>query len=89
LKLQARLAEAEETIESMNQRANMLEKTKQRLTTHLEDSSLEVDRFRTLVSQLEKKQIYFDKILQEWKNKVTDLTQVSIFYFIKTLCKIK
>lgn len=79
IKLQMRLAEAEETIESLNGRVISLEKTKQRLTSQLEDSSLEVDRFRTAVAQLEKKQIYFDKIIAEWKSKINDLQQVSYF----------
>lgn len=38
-KLQARLAEAEETIESLNQKVIALEKTKQRLSTEVEDRS--------------------------------------------------
>lgn len=33
----------------------------------------EVDRSRALVIQLEKKQKYFDKIIDEWKAKVNDL----------------
>jgi len=74
-KLTARLGEAEETIESLNQKSIQLEKTKQRLTTQLEDMHLEVDRVRTAVANMEKKQIYYDKILAEWRNKVGDLTQ--------------
>lgn len=35
----------------------------------------EVDRSRALVAQMEKKQIFFDKIIQEWRNKVNDLQQ--------------
>lgn len=73
-KLQARLSEAEETIESLNQKALNLEKTKQRLTSQLEDMNSEVDRSRNLVVQMEKKQKYFDKIIDEWKAKVNDLS---------------
>jgi len=72
-KLQARLTEAEETIESLNQKVIALEKTKQRLSTELEDMQLEVERAQTLANQMEKKQKYFDKIINEWKLKVDDL----------------
>ncbi|XP_032591852.1 myosin heavy chain, muscle isoform X15 [Drosophila grimshawi] len=72
-KLQARLAEAEETIESLNQKCIGLEKTKQRLSTEVEDLQLEVDRANAIASAAEKKQKAFDKIIGEWKLKVDDL----------------
>ncbi|XP_077289711.1 myosin heavy chain isoform X11 [Arctopsyche grandis] len=72
-KLQARLAEAEETIESLNQKCLALEKTKQRLATEVEDLQLEVDRATAIANAAEKKQKAFDKIIGEWKLKVDDL----------------
>ncbi|XP_035775753.1 myosin heavy chain, muscle-like isoform X29 [Anopheles albimanus] len=72
-KLQARLAEAEETIESLNQKCIALEKTKQRLATEVEDLQLEVDRASSIANAAEKKQKAFDKIIGEWKLKVDDL----------------
>lgn len=72
-KLQARLAEAEETIESLNQKCVALEKTKQRLSTEVEDLQLEVDRATSIANAAEKKQKAFDKIIGEWKLKVDDL----------------
>lgn len=72
-KLQARLAEAEETIESLNQKCVALEKTKQRLSTEVEDLQLEVDRANAIANAAEKKQKAFDKIIGEWKLKVDDL----------------
>ncbi|XP_046426990.1 myosin heavy chain, muscle isoform X14 [Neodiprion fabricii] len=72
-KLQARLAEAEETIESLNQKVIALEKTKQRLATEVEDLQLEVDRATAIANAAEKKQKAFDKIIGEWKLKVDDL----------------
>ncbi|XP_039445218.1 myosin heavy chain, muscle isoform X29 [Culex pipiens pallens] len=72
-KLQARLAEAEETIESLNQKCIALEKTKQRLSTEVEDLQLEVDRATSIANSAEKKQKAFDKIIGEWKLKVDDL----------------
>ncbi|KFB49247.1 myosin heavy chain, isoform N [Anopheles sinensis] len=68
-KLQARLAEAEETIESLNQKCVALEKTKQRLATEVEDLQLEVDRASSIANAAEKKQKAFDKIIGEWKLK--------------------
>ncbi|XP_031624288.1 myosin heavy chain, muscle isoform X20 [Contarinia nasturtii] len=72
-KLQARLAEAEETIESLNQKCIALEKTKQRLSTEVEDLQLEVDRANAIANAAEKRQKAFDKIIGEWKLKVDDL----------------
>ncbi|XP_065353756.1 myosin heavy chain, muscle isoform X18 [Cloeon dipterum] len=72
-KLQARLAEAEETIESLNQKVVALEKTRQRLSTEVEDLTLEVDRAHLIANAAEKKQKHFDKIIGEWKLKVDDL----------------
>nr|XP_015837782.1 PREDICTED: myosin heavy chain, muscle isoform X10 [Tribolium castaneum] len=72
-KLQARLAEAEETIESLNQKVVALEKTKQRLATEVEDLQIEVDRANAIANAAEKKQKAFDKIIGEWKLKVDDL----------------
>ncbi|XP_037042171.1 myosin heavy chain, muscle isoform X14 [Bradysia coprophila] len=72
-KLQARLAEAEETIESLGQKVVALEKTKQRLSTEVEDLQLEVDRAHAIANAAEKKQKAFDKIIGEWKLKVDDL----------------
>ncbi|XP_044596089.1 myosin heavy chain, muscle isoform X6 [Cotesia glomerata] len=72
-KLQARLAEAEETIESLNQKVIALEKVKQRLATEVEDLQIEVDRATAIANAAEKKQKAFDKIIGEWKLKVDDL----------------
>ncbi|XP_054257732.1 myosin heavy chain, muscle isoform X7 [Macrosteles quadrilineatus] len=72
-KLQARLAEAEETIESLNQKVIALEKTKQRLSTEVEDLQLEVDRATAVANAAEKKAKAIDKIIGEWKLKVDDL----------------
>lgn len=72
-KLQARLGEAEETIESLNQKVIALEKTKQRLSTEVEDLQLEVDRAHAIANAAEKKAKAIDKIIGEWKLKVDDL----------------
>ncbi|KAK2711652.1 hypothetical protein QYM36_012690 [Artemia franciscana] len=73
-KLQARLGEAEETVESLNQKVVALEKVKQRLSGELEDMHVEVDRANALASQMEKRGKNFDKVVAEWKLKVDDLS---------------
>lgn len=72
-KLQARLGEAEEAIESLNQKNVALEKIKQRLSGELEDMGVEVERAQLLANQMEKRGKNFDKVVSEWKAKVDDL----------------
>nr|CAH0110978.1 unnamed protein product [Daphnia galeata] len=72
-KLQARLGEAEEAIESLNQKNVALEKIKMRLTGELDDMHVEVERATVLANQMEKRGKNFDKVVSEWKAKVDDL----------------
>ncbi|XP_054718745.1 myosin heavy chain, muscle-like isoform X3 [Uloborus diversus] len=72
-KLQAKLQEADETIEQLNAKCSSLEKTKTRLQGELEDMSIEVEKANSLANALEKKQKNFDKIIAEWKQRVDDL----------------
>merc|ERR1712047_29837 len=73
-KLTARLAEAEETIESLTQKVASTEKTKHRLEAELEDIQLEYERVRAAAIITEKRGRNFDKVVGEWKAKVDDLT---------------
>jgi len=73
-KLQARLGEAEEAIESLNQKVVALEKIKQRLSGDVEDMQVEVERAQQLAAQMEKRGKNFDKVVGEWKAKVDDLS---------------
>jgi len=73
LKLSARLEEAEEQIDALNIKNMNLEKTKQRITTELEDMQIACERAQALADAAEKKQKNFDKIINEWKMKVDDL----------------
>merc|ERR1712027_120279 len=73
-KLTARLAEAEETIESLNQKVASTEKTKHRLEAELEDIQLEYERVHAAAIITEKRGRNFDKVVGEWKAKVDDLT---------------
>jgi len=72
-KLTARLAEAEETIDSLNQKVAATEKTKHRLETELEDLQLEYERVHAAAIITEKRGRNFDKVIGEWKAKVDDL----------------
>ncbi|XP_023210290.1 myosin heavy chain, muscle-like isoform X18 [Centruroides sculpturatus] len=72
-KLDARLAEAMETIDQLNAKCNALDKAKSRLQGEVEDMTIEVERANGLAASLEKKQKSFDKIVADWKQKVDDL----------------
>merc|ERR1711992_450608 len=72
-KLTARLAEAEETIETLNQKVASTEKTKHRLETELEDIQLEYERVHAAAIITEKRGRNFDKVIGEWKAKADDL----------------
>merc|ERR1719150_1425962 len=72
-KLSARLNEAEETIDTLNQKVASTEKTKHRLETELEDLQLEYERVHAAAIITEKRGRNFDKVIGEWKAKVDDL----------------
>lgn len=61
----------------MNQKVIALEKTKQRLATEVEDLQLEVDRATAIANAAEKKAKAIDKIIGEWKLKVSILLSCS------------
>ena len=63
-KLNARLGEAEETIESLSQKVANTEKTKQRLEIELEDLQLEYERVHAAAIITEKRGKNFDKVIQ-------------------------
>ena len=62
-KLSARLNEAEETIDTLNQKVASTEKTKHRLETELEDLQLEYERVHAAAIITEKRGKNFDKVL--------------------------
>merc|ERR1712223_1494559 len=72
-KLSGALSEAEETIDSLNQKVASTEKTKHRLETELEDLQLEYERVHAAAIITEKRGRNFDKVIGEWKAKVDDL----------------
>merc|ERR1712061_670177 len=69
-KLSARLTEAEETIDCLNQKVASTEKTKHRLEVELEDLQMEYERVHAAAIITEKRGRNFDKVVGEWKAKV-------------------
>ena len=61
-KLSARVAEAEEAIETLNQKVASTEKTKHRLETELEDLQLEYKRVHAAAVITERRGKNFDKV---------------------------
>jgi len=61
-KLSSRLAEAEETIEGLNQKIATTEKTKHRLESELDDLQLEYERVHASAVISEKRGRNFDKV---------------------------
>ncbi|XP_040573486.1 uncharacterized protein [Lepeophtheirus salmonis] len=74
MKLQARLTEAESTIENLNCKLSQVEKSKGKLHLEIEEMSISLDQAQILNNQMEKKARQFDKIVQEWKGKVDGLS---------------
>merc|ERR1711970_921376 len=72
-KLNNRVAEAEETVESLNTKISATEKSKHRLESELEDIALEYERTHAAAVITEKRARNFDKIVGEWKCKADDL----------------
>ena len=73
-KLSSRLAEAEENIETLNQKVASTEKTRHRLDVELEDLQLEYERVHAAAIIIVYICRNFDKVIGEWKAKVDDLT---------------
>merc|ERR1712106_1079873 len=72
-KLQSRVSEAEEHIESLNEKIASSEKSKARLDAELEDISLEYERTHAAAVITEKRARNFDKVIVEWKTKSDDI----------------
>jgi len=72
-KLQSRLDEAEQQIDSLSFKNTSLEKAKNRIINDLEVMQADCERAQTQAASAEKKQKNFDKIISEWKMKVDDL----------------
>merc|ERR1712079_333236 len=73
LKMQARLSEAETTVEQLQAKMSQVEKAKSKLSGELENMSGNLDQAQILNSSMEKKAKQFDRIVGEWKGKVDSI----------------
>merc|ERR1712058_217064 len=72
-KLKARVGEAEETLDSLQNKIANVEKSKARVTQELEDIAIEYERTHAAAIIIEKRTKNFDKVLGEWQIKAADL----------------
>merc|ERR1712223_1003983 len=77
LKLQARLAESEGTMENLNSKLMVLEKAKLQVTKDIEDMVHRVDQVNMMYNQAEKRVKLMDKVIAEWKVKA-DVTSLEL-----------
>merc|ERR1719305_1487075 len=72
-KLQARIQEAEETVESLNVKIANGEKSRVRMQSDLEELSMDYERTHASAIITEKRGKNFDKVIGEWKAKADDI----------------
>jgi len=72
-KVAGRLAEAEDTITSLQEKIANLEKGKARSKAELDDLTSECERHNTNATIIEKRGRNFDKVVNEWRLKAEDL----------------
>merc|ERR1712088_1299016 len=72
-KVSGRLAEAEDTISSLQEKIASLEKAKARAKAEFDDLSAEAERHITNATIIEKRGRNFDKVVNEWRLKAEDL----------------
>merc|ERR1712050_160386 len=73
-KLQARIQEAEENVESLNVKIANGEKSRSRMQADLEELSMDYERTHAADIITEKRGKNFDKVIGEWKAKADDIT---------------
>merc|ERR1719507_1993034 len=67
MKLQARLTEAQGTIENLNAKLAQLDKAKAKLQSEIDEMASQTDQAHILNNAMEKKAKQFDRIVAEWK----------------------
>merc|ERR1712018_799986 len=73
MKLQARLSEAQGTIEQLQLKHAQHDKAKAKLQAEIDEMAAQADQAHILNSSMEKKAKQFDKIVSEWKQKVDSM----------------
>merc|ERR1712106_53481 len=77
-KVAGRLAEAEDTITSLQEKIANLEKSKARAKAEFDDLTSECERFNTNATIIEKRGRNFDKVVNEWRLKAEDLQNENV-----------
>merc|ERR1712123_390296 len=72
-KLQSKIVETEELVDSMNTKVANAEKSRLRLSGELEDMAMEYERVHAAALITEKRGKNFDKVLGEWQSKAADV----------------
>merc|ERR1719250_198704 len=73
-KLQSKIVETEELVDTLNTRVANAEKIRLRLVGELEDMSMEYERVHAAALITEKRGKNFDKVLGEWQSKAGDVS---------------
>merc|ERR1719400_3034290 len=74
MKLQARLSEAQGTIEQLNAKLGQVEKAKAKIQADIDEMAAQADQAHILNSSMEKKAKQFDRVVAEWKQKVDSMS---------------
>merc|ERR1712127_215482 len=77
-KVASRLAEAEDTISSLQEKIASLEKGKARAKAEFDDLNSECERHNTNATIIEKRGRNFDKVVNEWRLKAEDLQNETV-----------
>jgi len=72
-KLQSRIVEAEETVDSLQTKIANVEKARARLTAELEEMAMDYERVHAASLIAEKRSKNFEKIQGEWQSKANDM----------------
>merc|ERR1712179_855863 len=73
-KLQAKIVESEELVDVLTTKVANAEKSKTRMTSDLDDISMEYERVHAAALITEKRGKNFDKVLGEWQSKAADVS---------------
>merc|ERR1719431_2322438 len=73
-KLQAKIVESEELVDSLTTKVANAEKSKGRMTSELDDLAMEYERVHAAALITEKRGKNFDKVLGEWQSKAADVS---------------
>ena len=74
LKLQARLAECESTMDNLNSKLSALEKAKIQTQKDIEEIAHRCDQVNMMYNQAEKRVKLMDKVIAEWKTKADNIS---------------